>query len=258
MFFKNKFDLIVSIGEDCACSSYLRRFRLQDFSYPFDWLTKASFQTRIEMLKDDFLNFFVKENLQKMEKPADSTAVRNDYYKDVKYDFYFYHDFLVGVDFEKNYFEINEKYQRRIKRVYRMIEKSQKVLFVWFGRSGKISFDEIERNYKILAKKFQKQEVYLLLIQYDKDKNTQISLCDNKVLVCEYDNLSNADNPTLGNFELNKKIFKKIKRKAGVKLFLKYTLYVLNKIPVEILPMKKTTRAKIKKSLKAKYFKEKL
>ena len=26
MLFNRKFDLIISIGEDCACSSYLRRF----------------------------------------------------------------------------------------------------------------------------------------------------------------------------------------------------------------------------------------
>lgn len=44
MLFNQKFDLIFSIGEDCACSSYLRRYNLQDYSYPFDWLTKATFK----------------------------------------------------------------------------------------------------------------------------------------------------------------------------------------------------------------------
>ena len=63
MLFNQKFDLIFSIGEDCACSSYLRRYNLQDYSYPFDWLTKATFKTRLDLLLNDFQGFLEKENL---------------------------------------------------------------------------------------------------------------------------------------------------------------------------------------------------
>lgn len=37
MLFNKKFDLVISLGEDCACTSYLRRYNLQDYSYSFDW-----------------------------------------------------------------------------------------------------------------------------------------------------------------------------------------------------------------------------
>lgn len=57
MLFNKKFDLIVSLGEDCACTSYLRRFNLQKYSYPFDWLSNASFQTRIDLVCNDFKDF---------------------------------------------------------------------------------------------------------------------------------------------------------------------------------------------------------
>lgn len=32
--FTNKFDLVVSMGEDCACAMYLRKSSLRDASYP--------------------------------------------------------------------------------------------------------------------------------------------------------------------------------------------------------------------------------
>ena len=50
--FTNKFDLVVSMGEDCACAMYLRKSSLRDASYPFDWLCHATFERRIECLKN--------------------------------------------------------------------------------------------------------------------------------------------------------------------------------------------------------------
>lgn len=35
----NKFDMIYSIGEDCACSLYMNKLKLRKVSGPFDWLT---------------------------------------------------------------------------------------------------------------------------------------------------------------------------------------------------------------------------
>ena len=55
-----KYNLFVSLGEDCACTSYLRDCKLQFASFPFDWLTHASFEKRIELVCNnfkDFLNF---------------------------------------------------------------------------------------------------------------------------------------------------------------------------------------------------------
>lgn len=55
MLFNTKFDLVISLGEDCACSSYLRRFNLQRCSFPFDWLTYAPFKNRIDLLCNNIL-----------------------------------------------------------------------------------------------------------------------------------------------------------------------------------------------------------
>ena len=69
-FFNNKFDVVFSIGEDCACTSYLRRCNLQNFSYPFDWLTEAPFENRINLICDHFDNFLNIEDLSPLIKKA--------------------------------------------------------------------------------------------------------------------------------------------------------------------------------------------
>ena len=53
-FFKNKFDFVVSIGQGCASTSYLRRCNLQNFSYPFDWIAGPQF----DMITDFIINGF--------------------------------------------------------------------------------------------------------------------------------------------------------------------------------------------------------
>lgn len=82
MLLDKKFDLIFSLGEDCACSSYLRRFNLQEYSYPFDWLTKADFSVRVDLLLNDFEGFLEKENLIKLDKNTfkGDKDEKNDYY----------------------------------------------------------------------------------------------------------------------------------------------------------------------------------
>lgn len=66
--FTNKFDLVVSMGEDCACAMYLRKSSLRDASYPFDWLCHATFERRIECLKNHFDGFLEKENMRRLDK----------------------------------------------------------------------------------------------------------------------------------------------------------------------------------------------
>ena len=81
IFNNKKFDLICSIGEDCACSMYLNKFKLRNASYPFDWLTKSNFDTRINLILNNFKDFCNKEDFQKLEKPKNTIV-------DLKYDYY--------------------------------------------------------------------------------------------------------------------------------------------------------------------------
>ena len=261
MLFDTKFDLVVSIGEDCACSSYLRRCKLQDFSYPFDWLTKAAFSTRINLILNNFADFLDKENMYQLEKPKTNDVDKNcDYWADKKYNFYFYHDFLAGVPFEEAYPKVKTKFARRIARLYKRINYSKNILFVWWSRNKHQDIELLKTYYKKLSQKFSSSSIYLLLIEFS-EKEENIFLEDNHILVSRYDNISykhnNEWNETLGNETNNLKLFKQIKMNRKLGWYIKYLVYHLFKILIELIPVKKV-RKELRHNLKAIFYKEAL
>lgn len=261
MFFSNKFDLIVSIGEDCACTSYLRRFNLQEYSYPFDWLTKASFQTRIDLLINDFANFLNKENIHFMEKPTGVNVDNNhDYYKDVLLDFYFYHDFRTDNIFDDEFIKVKDKYERRIKRLYQSISDSKNILFVWWSRDKQQDESLIIDSYQKLKDKFRNKNIYLLLIEPSEDYMEKV-LCDGQVSIIRYDNISYKHNPqwneTMGNEINNMNIFSKIQKARSVIGYLKMFFYKIAKIFVNLIPNRKI-RHKLRDRLIYHFYRNKL
>ncbi len=261
MLFDKKFDLIISIGEDCACTSYLRRFNLQDFSFPFDWLTNASFETRINMLVTDFNDFLTRENLVLMEKPRNSNVdKKHDYYKDVVLGFYFYHDFKIESDFDTEYIEVKDKYLRRIARLYKTIENSRRILFVWWGRNKQLDETVITESYNKLKEKFKNKKIYLLLIETCENPATKY-LCNNHVLIEKFDNVSYKHNPrwneTMGNEKNNKKLFSQIKKVRTADWYLRIFVFKFVKIFICLIPNHKL-RHQLKDSWSYLFFKSKL
>lgn len=229
MLFNQKFDLIFSIGEDCACSSYLRRYNLQDYSYPFDWLTKATFKTRLDLLLNDFQGFLEKENLIPMEKPNNKNLdFENDYYKDTKYDFYFYHDFKTGKSLEESFNDVKEKYNRRISRLYKNIESSNNMLLVWWSRDKHQEEDLLKEYYDKLVKKYPNKNIYLLILEYSENYKEKF-LSDGHIKVVQYDNISYMHNPkwteVMGNEKNNKKVFSQIKKYRTLDWYLNFAIY---------------------------------
>ena len=260
MFFKKKFDLVISLGEDCACSSYLRRFNLQEYSYPFDWLTRAKLMTRVDLLANDFEGFLEKENVHPIEKPAGNVDENADYYEDRKTDFYFYHDFPAGMPFEESYAKVKAKYDRRIKRMYDLIFKSKSVLFVWWSRDKHTSSDEAATCFKKLKNKFKGKDVYMLVVEYEKTPTEQY-LENNHLLISRFDNISYKQNPkwteTMGNESNNIRLFEKIRKKRSLKQNIGIMLFFVLKFFVSLLPNKKLRHA-YKKKLRIKFYNAKL
>ena len=241
-FFKQKFDLIISIGEDCACSSWLRRYHLQNYTYPFDWLTKASFETRINLLCNDFKDFCLKENIIPLEKPKQGLVDNKcDYYKDIKNDFFFYHDFESNQTFDIEYTKVFNKYQRRITRLYKLINNKKSILFVWWSRDKHISKIILEKAYNELVKKFETKQIYLLIIE--PNVRVQDFYYENgHILVKQFDNISYDKNKpsdeVMGNIENNSAVFSKIKIKMTCKDYIKYVIYLFVKLFIELIPIK--------------------
>lgn len=261
MLFDRKFDLVISLGEDCACTSYLRRFNLQDYSFPFDWLTKASFETRINLLVNDFENFLNKENLVLIPKPENTNVDnKHDYYKDTVLDFYFYRDFKSNTNFEKEFIDVKNKYLRRIERLYNAIESSENILFVWWSRDKHQDEAIINSSYDKLKDKFKNKEIYLLIIEFSEIQITK-DLCNNKVLLIQYDNVSYKHNPkwneTMGNEANNLKIFSQIRKLRTMSWYLRIFIFKLVKFFIGLIP-NQSLRHKLKNDWSYKFFKSKL
>lgn len=161
---KHYFDLIVPIGEDCACSSYLRDHSLQLLAYPFDWLTKASFDKRIELLANGFSDFMEKEDFVFLPKPTQGDTDKYcDYYHNTRTDFYFYHDFPTGENFNIIFQTVAAKYFRRIERLYKHITSAEHILF---SRDKTITKEKAKRAVEVLRQAFPgKKEVCLLIVE---------------------------------------------------------------------------------------------
>lgn len=219
--FTNKFDLVVSMGEDCACAMYLRKCSLRDASYPFDWLCHAAFETRIECLKNHFDGFLEKENMRRLDKPTTGLRdLENDSYEDVNTGFYFYHDFKENVPFD-------------------IVFKCKKVLFVWWSRDKRVDVDTILESQKILSDSFHKP-IYLLVFENSKQiGEPELSYLSEFVVVCQAD-LVGGISTTMGNERVSLPVFNMIKKKGvmwqKIKFFvLKYTIRML----VVFIPVKK-------------------
>lgn len=193
---KTSYDLILSIGEDCASTSYLRRLGIQTASYPFDWLTKAPFENRVELLVNNFKNFMKKDFFKLLHKdPAifGHTDEKYDYYEHVENKFYFYHDFTHGKSLDEVFPEVEKKYNRRIKRLYNDINKSKKVLFVWLSRNKELAASDLTGAMEKLKKRFPKKDINLLILENDKNAvsgNVKYRSLDQNITQVKYDNAS--------------------------------------------------------------------
>ena len=215
-----EFDFICSIREDCACTSYLRRFNLQEATYPFDWLTKPGLKTRVDCIVDNFNDFLEKKNFKILPKTQKLLDNKNDYYENVALDFYFYHDFPIGVPFEEAFKNFKEKYNRRIKRLYRKIKSGKDILFVWYSKDKILENKLIMDSYRRLAEKFKKQNIHLLVFENDSNRDDIFYLgLDKNVLkvISDFASYDKSDpfNEVMGNVQRNGEVFSQIKFKRS-------------------------------------------
>jgi len=200
---KKEYDIIYSLGADCGCAFYLKRHNLRSYSGPFDWLTGASFETRLNLILSDFEDFLNKDSIKPLIQDNHPTNLNYSLYQDINLGFYFYHDFSAELSFEDALSEVQKKYQRRIKRFYKKIQNSDRALLIWFSRYSPVS-DELSKE--LCAKVIEKfnNKVDFLLIEKDESKNLgeieKIELLPN-VVKYKLDTviLNGTDNETLGN-----------------------------------------------------------
>ena len=171
---QNKYDIVYSIGHDCACSMYLKKHRLRMVSGPLDWLTSVPAHMRFDMILNDFAGFMNMDDFVFVEKdPNIFNDDKCDYYQNKRTGLYFYHDFPAGVPWEKSFDAVAEKYKRRIDRFYQNIRTKTRVLLVWFSHYHDTTNEQWAKFASDFCNKMGKN-VDFLIIQHLENQHTPI------------------------------------------------------------------------------------
>lgn len=211
---EKRFDFVFSLGEDCGCAMHLRKFGLRIMSSPFDWVNGASFETRINLLCNNFEGFLSKDKLVYKDYSHKATLrdCANDIYYDKGLGFNFIHDFATSIPLDKSYPTVRERYDRRIKRTLDKIRSSRHVLIVWWSRDKIISAEEIASSIARLKKAFPINDINLMVCQNAPKGNASVSfeqIGDFGVRVVGP--ICPDLNKTDGDIRINKTIFKRIR-----------------------------------------------
>lgn len=183
IFAKKKYDIIYSIGTDCACAGYLKKYNLRNCAGPFDWLTRASFETRMNLIANDFKDFFNIKDIKLLSLGKNEPINQHmNNYKNIRHDFYYYHDFPAAMSFENAFIEAKEKYNRRIKRFMEDLKNKEKVLLIYHAHSEITKNSTIKELCNKVCEKYQKQIDFVILENDDTkgiDEFEEVKVSDN-------------------------------------------------------------------------------
>jgi len=127
---KRKYDFVFSLGSACLCSQSLRNAGLQYASYPLDWVWGGNMRMRADLVVGGFDGWFEKRDFQLCPNPG---AFGHDAYVNRKTGMLFPHAYPKGVPIDESYPAVRERMDRQVARLYERLEKSGRVLIVWFG-----------------------------------------------------------------------------------------------------------------------------
>ncbi len=124
---KQKYDMICSLGGNCAVAFQLKYRGMRYFSLPFDWVyieNEKPLDYLCEGFMDGFKKLALKENLVRVKGNNAHPVIYQDAYSG-----YFFPNHF-KVDAEHEYDAFNIKLHRRISRLINGIKSAKNVLFI--------------------------------------------------------------------------------------------------------------------------------
>lgn len=116
----------IPIAEDCNSTFYLKDNNLRFESYYFDWLVLSP-KIACELIKKDFDNFFVKDNLKVIGLSEDNQFKKAEIYvQDVVNDIFYLHHFN---NLELDYEPLKKKFERKIDRMVKHFKDNRSIEF---------------------------------------------------------------------------------------------------------------------------------
>lgn len=184
------YDVAISLGQCCITSTALRRNNLQAESMIFDWSAGILFDVcglgglegKVNLICNDFENFFNLEDLENRGNNQENDT-HNLWIVNKRTGLQYKHDFPAWQPVDEAFPFVKERLNRRVKRLYDVINSSEKILFCFFARD--VGFTDellIEQQVK-LSRKFPNKTIdFLYILQnpsYEVDKYEIFDLNDN-------------------------------------------------------------------------------
>jgi hypothetical protein len=116
------YDAIINLGGDCQVAYQLKKNNLRSCALPFDLLI-TPFDSLRKLLEHNFDQFLAKNNLAFITGP-------DKYIIDTQYGVRLIHDFKLSEEFLQDYDTIHDRYARRVKRFYDIIQTNYKIVFI--------------------------------------------------------------------------------------------------------------------------------
>lgn len=185
-----KYEHIISLGFFCSVASELKRIGIRDCSSPFDWVISEDIFKIIQLINNNFKDFLSINYLEQNKNYP-------NYYKNIKYKIQFFHDFNEHQACEEQLPTIQEKYNRRINRLYENIKEP--TLFIRYIYNQQ-EYDNIEKNIDIILKDLKKYNINNNIIFV---ANSDIKISKLNLFIVDKD----KDKPVARTFlEKNKKL----------------------------------------------------
>lgn len=186
-FIKEKYDLVISLGYNCATAGYLKKLCIRKFSSPFDWVTGASAEKRLKLIQNDFKDYVNEQfitrllgedatNPEEYKKKNPNALPENihESYINTLTDIRFHHDFVYNEDFHKNIKNVQEKYTRRINNFMKKTNLAKKILLIYIAKNEE-NYDYLEKTLlELNSKKDFKYDLLIINSDSSLSKNDEI------------------------------------------------------------------------------------
>jgi len=110
-----RFSNVISLGHFCSPAAEFERIGCRKCSFPFDWLITPSIENVISLIENGFEDFLTADYFYQLKQYP-------GYYRNVKLNIDFYHDFSPLKSFDSQIADVTQKYTRRINRFYQEIQ----------------------------------------------------------------------------------------------------------------------------------------
>ncbi|MCE2982324.1 MAG: papain-like cysteine peptidase [Parachlamydia sp.] len=138
----DSFDVAVSLGEGCQVAWQLNYHQYRTKAYPFDWL-RSPLQSVLLYISNQGAYLFDADKLSIVGPYAGDTQKLEVI--DLAYGLSSYHDFAAYPPFA-NYSAVKEKYDRRTKRFFKLLDSKKRILFI---RQGSDKQDILALDYML-------------------------------------------------------------------------------------------------------------